>query len=406
MGRSLPNIAHTFQKIDDLITGLSNLIGLSREVIENRQSLEQAIHRLTYQQLHEIRKKFNILRTYWANIAMAFDQRTSFLDTTQFIYGVSRIAEKTIGREMFYVAADNLTKAFVECFNLQNIPWYGETVQWDGFTTFAPPVEEDIILEIFVPESLNVFHVCISEEIKHCLSCYILISHEIAHLATAGNLTSRILSSIGDIESRLWDEERVYMQRCLSCPLNPHFQSGNRLKVANQLFTDIIALKISGPHYVHVLTNHLLWPRSDAQILVRVSGLLRYMRIANLYPGYIESLKQQCSEYIRKMTASGYNPHPVQCVRCWFVIGSLWAEAFHRFDRTNNFSPIAIQTTREFSIEPEENERLKRSLSSGVLLESEDPRKILHSFCELLNKGEFVNFATTLNSLAFNTFRF
>lgn len=84
--------------------------------------------------------------------------------------------ERTIGNELFYLAADNVARRYYECLNIP----YGK---WDEIITFTPPIEEEYFYGAFYRPSqyLKLFHVSMSEEAKYFVGSYLTLAHEFSH---------------------------------------------------------------------------------------------------------------------------------------------------------------------------------------------------------------------------------
>ena len=173
----------TFDLLDDHANELEREfggIGFKRREMENFRSFRNKVKGRNVDDLIVglglIEEHFFDLSNFVGLLKSAFFQRTVSAEIQHVISGLPHSPERTIGNELFYLAADNVAHRYCECLNIS----YGK---WDGFITFIPPIEERHFYGGFYNPSpyLKLFHVSMSEEAKYFVGTYLTLAHEFSH---------------------------------------------------------------------------------------------------------------------------------------------------------------------------------------------------------------------------------
>jgi hypothetical protein len=155
-------------------------IGFKRTTMENFSRFEDSIKGMEREKLFDKIDRLELcffdLSNFVCYLKSAFFQRTVSAEIQHVISGLSHSPERTIGNELFFLAADNVAHSYCKCLN---IPYES----WDGFITFIPPIEAENFFGGFyrmVPY-LGLFHVSMSEEAKYFVGSYLTLAHEFGH---------------------------------------------------------------------------------------------------------------------------------------------------------------------------------------------------------------------------------
>ncbi len=269
----LPNLRNsndlTFDLLNKHVKRLDSIFEkkffLQRTSIESFDKSKRKIKKASLQDYSELKYYFFDLSAYVGLLKLAFFQRTVSSEISHVASGVPHSPERTIGNELFYLAADKVAERFYKCLNLPEK--YGK---WDGFITFAPPItEKGFSGGFFRPsKSLKLFHISLSEEQKYFVGEYLILAHEFGHAAIFNlkerdGLTFDVLRSYS-MNRSIENLKDNLSAECDKCPNNPRRMCKKMDKVIierdpfEEYFADIIALKISGPHIINAILNEII----------------------------------------------------------------------------------------------------------------------------------------------------
>jgi hypothetical protein len=394
-----------------------------------------------------IEHKFFDLSTYTGLLKLAFFQRTVSSEIPHVVSGLPHSPERTIGNELFYLAADKIGSRYSDCLNLP----YGE---WDKFITFVPPVGERYFYGAFCKPSpyLKLFHISLSEEKKYFIGGYLAMAHEFGHapLSKIQKIDGirgldrpnwfKILChvSLSTIASTL---ENFSDERCSLCPIYQIIrvslytvQKYPFSSLCEQFLADIFALRIGGPNTIHTLIDDVMGVVNPSTLdeLLRIVTLWSYTRLCPNYSDRSHEISNRIKEMLVKieLERSRKNitcPTNMSLVRCLVTLGSTWATTTDDFDRRfhrrvselidkeilkmpilrrQSFFSRFIRV--EFKISHSDEDRIKQSLLDGKPCINDDPAHILHAYYEAYKESvgpERPNYAATIQSLAFNDYR-
>jgi len=355
----------TFDLLDKHVEKLEKLfgeLGFERSKMESYNDFKQktsGVDRV------DIIDKLRLVEDYVYDLAnfvgllkFAFFQRTVSSEIPHVASGIPHSPERTIGNELFYLAADNVARRYYECLNVP----YGK---WDGFITFTPPIEEGYFYGAFCYPSpyLELFHVSMSEEAKYFVGSYLALAHEFGH--SVMHIRYRIRYK-GKIERNrvdypawfkiltltIWQYTTDYLENeleeeCENCPLyqllSQNLDERGEVPVyrrlCEELLADIIACYIAGKNYVYeFLDSAYSWisdPIEQMVILLRVIPTVYYLHISGDFK--VGDLMQkinsvlESAEDIREtyyMCPEGY-----MYSECISKIGSRWAKWISDFNK-------------------------------------------------------------------------
>ena len=190
----------TFDLLDNHVKELETKfgeLGFERNKMESYNDFRQETSRTDRV---DIVDKLKLIEDYVYDLAnfvgllkFAFFQRTVSSEIPHVASGMPHSPERTIGNELFYLAADNVARRYYECLNIP----YGK---WDGFITFTPPIEEYFYGAFYRPSPcLELFHISMSEEAKYFVGSYLALAHEFGHAVIPRKITygeaSRIVTA-------------------------------------------------------------------------------------------------------------------------------------------------------------------------------------------------------------------
>lgn len=392
---------------------------------------------------------FYALANFEGLLKLAFFQRTVSAEIQHVISGVPHSPERTIGNELFYLAADNVARRYCECLNIPS-------GKWDGFITFIPPITEGDFYGAFYNPSpyLKLFHVSMSEEAKYFVGSYLALAHEFCHPAMktvkmndAFWLHTLFESIYEDTSEHLTDLAGNQCENCpfyvyLSSPENSFLVGFVYHKIFKELLTDIIATLIGGVNYIHQLINFaysmIAKPENQLAFLLRIGTCSHYLKlngynVSNLEERIIE-ISDSSEDIRREKKYFCPQREDFDFFKCIAGICALWAERINTFDQNygENFYELLTSVSLEgdtsviplpkrgdslfskivregakFEIDEGMEEKIKEALKAGIPTPDKDPRQILHCYYEAYKESDGPkrpHYAATIYSLAFNTF--
>jgi hypothetical protein len=457
----------TFDLLNDHSKDLEEMfgeIGFTRSKMENLSNftdnvgvLEEVIDRVKLiNRLRLIEEYFYDLSNFVGLLKSAFFQRTVSAEIQHVVSGLPHSPERTIGNELFYLAADNVARRYCECLNIP----YG---RWDGFITFIPPIEEGLFYGAFYNPSpyLKLFHVSMSEEAKYFVGSYLVLAHEFGHsiMSVKPDLFKKdvypkwfktITKEICNRTHRILEINK--RDCCEFCPIYKNlyaedyeeryllFKRNYKKVFCLELLADIIAYWIAGKNYVQGFIDAFFHRVSipNIELLLRVVSTFEYLKIvdkniANLkitINKFVEVYEYYNSEVLNEIYGDeeGIKEEDYKCPvfqECVSRICDDWARTINKFDKYDtdylseepeeytipqhlevNDSFFKTIIKDEFRIGEEENTKIIAALKEGRPIPEEDPRHIMHCYYEAYKQSDGENrpnYAATIYSLAFNT---
>ncbi len=430
---ALPSMNSTFNRMDRLIADLAeNFKPMFTR--DSNDTLSGFKEDLAETKLNEVRSKFFSLAHYLGILKFVFYQRTVSYGLRDVVSGLPLSPERTMGNEAIYLAADHLAKRYFDC--LHPDPY----LQWDGAVSFFYPVQEDYFFGgLSWPDPhLRQTHFVLSEENKHFLGSLLILAHEAAH-------TTQIIIQSKDVRPPNWLIEIVGLvhgnlvnnskslveevaEKCKGCYVTKWLK--DQMNVNNYFYTivenlaDLLALYIGGPTTSLALID----------IVVNQATVKRYFpnRPAFLL-GYCEGRgmqeKAELSQEISKMREGWKSCLQINYPRCkqecdcytlMLKIGEYTGKVFAEFEtyvltelgsdrQTKRIFPREATSLTQglvkekFLITDDDEQRITETLNRLKICPEEDPRHIIHCYYRTFRKGQPLDFATVLCSLAYNT---
>jgi len=473
---TLPYIKTTFNKLDRLVDSLNSSfknLGFKKDRLENKShTIEKLVTVEDYELANaiykDIKAKFFDLATYVGLLKLAFFQRNVSSEISHVISGLPQSPERTIGNELFYLAADNLAKSYYKCLKFKNI-------KWDGFITFAPPKEAlDFYGAFFRPSKfLPLFHVSMSEEQKYFVGSYLAIAHEFGHAILHENNTvfynlrdivwRNFYHKYKDAISSFRDElpirglQLISIHKCEDCNIYPNMFDIRWFELFGELFhdflSDVIAVHIGGINTIEAYFNEIFLVSAyqtreyknkiipyiaRMTAIIRLSGIISYLQQAGYDDRYIKSLMDKLNNFIEigeeildliynitkrrrvKLDWEEWTVLSTVCINCLLEIGKLWGEIIAKYDQQarretgSSIFSYFIKDAGFFNINSDLEEKIVNSLLDGRLnldqddnILNVDPRYIVHSYFKAYKEStgkQRPNYAMTIFSLAFNRY--
>ena len=288
------------QKTFDFLTdhskkleGMFGEIGFKRSKMENFSDFKDKVEDLNTDELINrltlVEEYFYDLSNFVGLLKSAFFQRTVSAEIQHVVSGIPHSPERTIGNELFYLAADNVAWRYCECLNIP----YGK---WDGFITFIPPIEEGLFYGAFYNPSpyLKLFHVSMSEEAKYFVGSYLALAHEFCHAI----MRQSVISETGDyypkwfkliannIHRRTCAQlDTIKQDYCKYCPIYKALSSLSYMDVVlyEDFLADIMAYYIAGKNSLHEFIDAFFQrvskPKLSIGFLLRVVSTYSYLKL-------------------------------------------------------------------------------------------------------------------------------
>lgn len=430
----------TFDLLNDHskeVEGMFGGIGFKRSEQENLSGFNDKVEDLNTDELINLlrflEEYFYDLSNFVGLLKSAFFQRTVSAEIQHVVPGIPHSPERTIGNELFYLAADNVAWRYCDCLNIP----YGE---WDGFITFIPPIEEGLFYGAFYNPSpyLKLFHVSMSEEAKYFVGSYLALAHEFGHAI----MRQRVISETGDYYPKWFKliTQNIYFRTleilenkkqayCNGCPIYKALSCWDEV-LHEDFLADIIAYYIAGKNSLHEFIDAFFQrvskPKLSAGFLLRVESTFAYLKLID---EDVSDLRINADKLIKAYENSLLNSE--RCYKCSVFpecVGQIcvdWARTINNFDKkvTNYLEELGEDTIAqhleanksffktiikdEFRIEAEEMTQIISALEEGRLIPERDPRHIMHCYYEAYKQSDGEkrpNYAATIYSLAFNTY--
>ncbi|MCD6492559.1 MAG: hypothetical protein J7K36_01965 [Archaeoglobaceae archaeon] len=346
----------TFDLLDKHVEKLEKLfgeLGFERSKMESYNDFKQktsGVDRV------DIIDKLRLVEDYVYDLAnfvgllkFAFFQRTVSSEIPHVASGIPHSPERTIGNELFYLAADNVARRYYECLNIP----YGK---WDGFITFTPPITEGSFYGGFYKPSdyIELFHISMSEEAKYFVGSYFTLAHEFGHAVTPRRIVrgdnsvideaywvKSLFNNILSNTIELLNEQRTY--HCERCPVYIYLIKGKVSELFSDLLADIVTVYIAGENYLHEFIDFgysmLAYEKYDVHpFLSQVPFLIRticcyyYFRMAGLY-NFKNRIKRIIQNADEIRSAYGVSCPPSTDFReCIAKICASWSKNIHDFN--------------------------------------------------------------------------
>jgi len=468
----LPDLKETtFRQLDNLLYALNENfgeLGFDRSKIENFEEFGKRFKTIEdfescsniYREIRD--ETFFDLATYVGLLKLAFFQRTVSSEISHVASGIPRSPERTIGNELFYIAADNVAKSYFTCLNVENI-------NWDGFVTFAPPKESTGFYGAFFRASkhLPLFHVSMSEEQKYFVGAYPVLAHEFGH-AALNDRWERFLDLYSFVIQSFYSEHRGVLgllrqelpieslelfssRKCVNCPFYPTLDGRQFIGIFNELLSDIIAIHIGGINTTEAYFNEIFLvspyllnkKRTERgtkirthilrkEAIIRLSGILAYLKEIGYEKSYIDRLESRLDNCIDtgddivnlvddrtkkgrvKLHWEEWIVLRDVCIECLLKIGEIWGSIIGKLDKKalreakkSIFSDF-VKEERFFNIKKGVEGRIVKSLLNGETCIDEEPHYILHAYYEAYKQStgeERPHYGATIHSLAFNKYK-
>lgn len=403
----LPDLrSSTFDRLEKCIESLDRAFetkfGLRRRELKKPSSFQGNLS-----DFNTIEDKFFELSQYVGLLKLAFFQRTVSMEIPHAIAGLPHSPERTIGNELFFVAADKVTKRYLECLNIPD-------VQWDKFITFSPPITESYFYGAFCRPNpdFRLFHISMSEEQKYFAGSYLILSHELGHAVLLKPNWKAWEDPYPDWLKILWyfikenlekKKGKFSGEQCAKCGFRPEnaYKSEEMKKCFEDYLADLIAFRVGGVNTCHALLDFCFRP--NVTVLLRIAGLLEYGRLYKFDRKYLDDISKRLEFFKMIMEKEQLR----MCIDCWTDIGRMWG--FTTYDVEKKVIPILSHLIKsDFEIKKDQEQILKDYLKNGIPCFDYDPRLIVHVFYETFRESEGKNrpnYATTIQSLAFNEFK-
>lgn len=420
--------SNIFKAIDSSVSRLNTLFGMFNLTKDKRDRYPD-FYEAPLNVYQNIQNEFFYLVSYVGLLKLAYFQRTVALEMAHTMTGFPQSPEKTIGSELIYVAADKVAKVYSGCIKSAMKPPYYTTpfYQWDEFVSFVPPITSSTFYGAFCRTSpYGLYHLSLSEEQKSMVCSLLILAHEVGHVPafdpnTDTGMREEYVSMSDYVFKKtisayqIQEEEGRLLEwyKCRYCRWNPFNWPDTPkffLELFEQVFADLIGLKIGGPMTIEVFLNET-YPADEA--IVRSEIIHTYMREKDL-PNAID-LNHRINDVVqRKKTflhdSEGLDPnHPeiTLCLTCLRVLGKTFGGSIYNYEQNHKgFFSRFIKRKKEFSISVAEEEQIINSLKRGIPCSDFDVRKILHAYARAFKSmkepHERPRYPITLYSIAFN----
>jgi hypothetical protein len=334
-----------------------------------------------------IEECFYDLSNFVGLLKSAFFQRTVSTEIQHVVSGLPHSPERTIGNELFFLAADNVARSYYKCLNIP----YGK---WDGFITFIPPIEEYFYGAFFQPSQyLKLFHISMSEEAKYFVGGYLFLAHELGHAVMnrriKENGTVEMLEAfwIHNLFDRVYSSTQEFLidhagYRCQKCPILTKLSKPSFVfETLIELMADITSVYIGGINCTHsfidFVHNTVSNRMSQIPILLRIISNYHYLKqngfdVADLKKR-IENIVEE-AEKIRE--DSGYFcPLNTNFSNCIAGICAEWVREIIDFDK--NFERSLLDGLEENIVNlPYQYNPSQGSINANEILRKENLEKI------------------------------
>lgn len=415
----------TFDRVNDHTNDLERdfkSIGFERTTMENFSNFEDSVRDMGRDNLigmiAHLELGFFDLSNFVGFLKSAFFQRTVSAEIQHVVSGLSHSPERTIGNELFFLAADKVAQSYCNCLN---IPYW----MWDGFITFIPPIEGECFYGGFYKVNLylDLFHVSMSEEAKYFVGRYLTLAHEFGHSVMEkkyeenGRLKLKITPLIDSLVCRisenteyLVDKKNVEFRK--NCPIYRCINDKSSIEnVIIELIADIIAVYIGGLNYLHqfIDSNYSLifFPEHQSPFLLRLISSYYYLKLNDFEVLDLKVRTDKLLEDAKKIreTHRCYCPSEPDFYECIPEICALWAKNINEFNIEEALFSKLVKADHVLKLGEKEKNKIKKALREGRPIPEKNPREILHCFYDLYKESDGEkrpNFTATIYSLAFN----
>jgi hypothetical protein len=367
----------TFDLLDDHTKELENRfidLGFKRDEMERFKSFKQKVKKVpTTGLIAEMKLTedyFFDLANFVGLLKSAFFQRTVSAEIQHVVSGIPHSPERTIGNELFYLAADNVARRYCECLNIP----YGK---WDGFITFIPPIEEGGFYGAFYNPSpyLKLFHISMSEEAKYFVGSYLALAHEFGHSIMRRRIKWAETAKMGDV---FWMENlfnRIYQDsleflndqgkyRCQNCPFYDYlttpydlYKVGFVYEIFIELIADIIAAYIGGMNCMHSFIDFaegmISNPKNQIPFLLRIISGYYYLKLEGFDITHLRERIEDIIEISNRTRADyGFSCSTLvdhsDFLNCIAGICARWAKGIYDFN--NKFGEIFFDELEDYVI--------------------------------------------------------
>jgi|Deesub1362A_J573_1020465.scaffolds.fasta_scaffold01962_9 hypothetical protein len=460
----------TFDLLDEHIETIdkmfSTTFGFERDNMESFN--KEKFKKIKFSDIKIIEDYFYDLSNYVGLLKLGFFQRTVSFEIPHVASGVPHSPERTIGNELFYLAADTVARRYEECLNIP----YGK---WDGFVTFAPPITEEYFYGAFYRPSpyLELFHISMSEEQKYFVGSYMAIAHEFGH--SLMSMLVEIEKNIKFIDAPYWAKilyGNIYNYTknyfsdfkkddiCRNCKFYHILSNTNTsMEIFFEILCDIVAYMLNGKNYISCLIDQV-HGYLGSDVYNGLTNLFRILVINNYC--YISKNTDKIKDIAKRIeniaeeVLETYKIGDNLCLNgrlCMIDVSTSWAKLINDFDRNQYalllidvFSDIFISNINKkindildeilskvkedidyniihdiynsksifsffvvdkFKITKKHEDKIMNALVGGEPCTEEDPRHILHCYYEAYKRSkgeERPNYPATIYSLAFNKF--
>jgi hypothetical protein len=373
----------------------------------------------------ELEESVSNLEAYTGLLKLAFQQRTVSLEIPKITSGYPHSPERTVGNELVYIGADNVTMTFADTIThpsgiLQS--------QWDGFVTFVPPITDELRYGAFCKKGpYGSYHIYMPEGAKYSITSYLLIAHEVGHISLLKpgrnkwhlrneyENSKRIL--IKEVSRKIANVKSLNPQYCGECGFDFVNMVEDNSSLQNQIdeaFADIIGVRIGGIKTLEALLDSIPLSETPEHKSLSTKSFEIIMR-ANIVYKYVSTHHDRYGDlaFLRKrLTSLGeilkrYSQTKI-CLSCAKIYGKEIGEAILALEKENTglFASF-VDPKKEFAINSEEETRIICSLKDCIPCQHENICHILHCWMLASQKAkehkERPSYPATLHSLAYNT---
>jgi hypothetical protein len=453
---ALPDISDpTFSALEKVVKDVRRLF--RNAFCLERATGEQVIEistRTPLEELSEIRKKLFDFTTYVNLLKQSFYQRTVSLEIPHVASGVPHSPERSIGNEAVYVAADKICTYYANNLVLH-------TSKWDGIVSYLiAPTEEQFYGAFMRPtETLDLFHVSMSDEMKYFLPSYLVLGHEMAHeCARSIPRYEEFIPRSGDFPLKDHPLSRAVFtfyigmlkyykehgggnyhlpeekdEMCAHCLFSEsQMNSGASHEKLDRMFTetlcDIIASRVGGIctmlHFMdYGVNNPFSFYRDEEDRLVyefrgeritRLSGTMDHLSengvVSARYRDLLsmsflrEEIEKERTFFARSTNDNEVYDRALECIDCVERVGKNFSTAirdYNSYHRREFGSPVFSLITRgTFEISKEKEDHLMNLIEEGEPVMGSNPAEIMHVYYLLFRQGRVPSYPATLFSLA------
>lgn len=418
------------QQVENIDKRFRDVFGFRRDRPDKLSDFKEG----KYEEYETLEHRISDLSAYLGLMKLAFYQRTVSVEIPHITSGYPHSPERTIGNEQIYVAADKVAESYVRCLNYSEDP---EMPKWDGFITYIPPVTDELSLGAFCDMTeYGLARLFLSERHKPTISTYLILAHEVGHIPVHGSGRRRMREEYGrlarTIRSKAIEERNKIDQGCIAEPQHCLYFLGEEdsqglspvreeiwLSTFDQIFADVFGLLIGGPTTSETLLNETVFSSHEQiglanverEVLLRQWAIAQYLKRAKISPERFALMVERLQNLIDKLAEEEEEHAP--CLDCLKRLGQFIGKSIFEKERKEKttFSKF-IKKDYLFKMTSREEKNVINALVQRSTCAHVDPRKILHCYFLASQEaavfepeiGEHPSFASTLHSLAYNTF--